>query len=216
MTVTRAPASRLTAGAFLGGVMLAILLTGPLLLFNPIFVGLEQRRQDVHAALGVEWETVDRVTGELLGDLFLGGDFDTSPGLLDASERMHMRDVSGLVRILALLDAVAIVTLLLAGRRLRAQHDRRGRLLLVAAATVGGAAVLLGLVFALAFDAAFTVFHGLFFAAGTWQFGPDSNLIRLFPEPFWYETAIVAGVLVVLSALVAAAVGRRDLAAPRD
>ena len=76
---------------------------------------------------------------------------------------------------------------------------------------IGTAAVLLGVFFAVAFDTAFAAFHALFFAAGTWQFGPDSNLIRLFPEPFWFETALVAGLSIVLGAVLAALLGVRDL-----
>jgi uncharacterized membrane protein len=106
---------------------------------------------------------------------------------------------------------VALVALLLAGRRLRSEPARRGRLLLIAAAGVGAAAIVLGAVFALSFDAAFAAFHSLFFAAGTWQFGPDSNLIRLFPEPLWFEASLLAGATIVVAALIAALVGRHDL-----
>jgi uncharacterized membrane protein len=58
---------------------------------------------------------------------------------------------------------------------------------------------------------AFAAFHALFFRAGTWQFGPDSNLIRLFPEAFWFETSLLAGVTILLSAVLAAWLARRDL-----
>ena len=69
------------------------------------------------------------------------------------------------------------------------------------------AAVLLGLFFALAFDTAFARPSTPFFAAGTWQFGPDSNLLRFFPEPFWYEIALVAGVTILLGAVMVALAG---------
>ena len=155
------------------------------------------------------------MTDALLRDLFLNGDFaaslDGSAPILDASERSHMRDVGGLVRVLAGLEVAALVTLMLTGRWLRGEPDRRGRLLLRAAVGVGVAAVLLGAFFAIDFDTAFAAFHALFFKAGTWQFGPDSNLIRLFPEPFWFETSLLAGVTIVLAALLAAWLARRDL-----
>jgi len=177
-------------------------------------VSLEQGRHRVAASLSTDQARVDRVTGAMLGDLFLNGAFeeslDGSAPLLDATERSHMRDVGGLVRALALLEVAALAVLVLAGRRLSGERDRRGRLLLRAAATVGIAAAGLAAVFALAFDAAFTAFHAFFFAAGNWQFGPESNLIRLFPEPFWYETSLLAGASIVLAAGVAALVGRRD------
>ena len=73
------------------------------------------------------------------------------------------------------------------------------------------AAVLLGVFFAVAFDTAFAAFHAIFFAAGTWQFGPDSNLLRFFPEPFWFEIALVAGVTILVGAVLVALLGVRDL-----
>lgn len=198
------------------------MLTGPLLLFNPWLVSAEQARQGVGTSLGTDRAGVDRVTAPMLGDLFIDGEFDQSldgeSPLLDAAERSHMRDVSSLVRALVLLAGFSLVALVVSGRALRGERDRRGRLLLRAAAAVGVAAVVLGGMFALAFDFAFAAFHALFFAAGTWQFGPESNLIRLFPEPFWFRTALYAGLSIVLAAVLAALVARRDLrsaAAPR-
>jgi uncharacterized membrane protein len=94
---------------------------------------------------------------------------------------------------------------------LRSERARRGRLLLGAALAVGAVAILLGLFFAVAFDTAFASFHALFFRQGTWQFGPESNLIRLFPEPFWFETSLLAGLSIVLSAGLAAWLARRGM-----
>jgi uncharacterized membrane protein len=87
--------------------------------------------------------------------------------------------------------------------------------MLIAAAAIGAAAIGLGAFFALAFDAAFAAFHAVFFDPGTWQFGPDSNLLRFFPEPFWFEIALVAGAVIALSAVLVALLGRRDLGAAR-
>ena len=154
----------------------------------------------------------------MLRDLFVNGDFGASLNgnapILDASERSHMQDVGGLVRVLAVLEAIVLLTLVLSGRWLRGERVRRGRLLRRAAVGVGVAALLLGAYFALAFDAAFAIFHALFFKAGTWQFGPGSNLIRLFPEPFWFETSLLAGASIVLGALLAAWLARRDMGSP--
>ncbi len=199
---------------------LAILLTGPLLLFNPWLVGIEQGRQGVPASLGTTQAEVDRVTGQMLGDLFLNGDFSVSLGgevpVLDRAARSHMRDVGGVVRGLLLLEGGALIVLVLTGLRLRRERPRRGRLVISGAALIGVAAAVLGLFFALAFDTAFAAFHALFFAAGTWQFSADSNLIRLFPQPLWLEAALLAGTTVVVGAVIAALLARRDLRAATD
>jgi integral membrane protein (TIGR01906 family) len=192
-------------------------LTGPLLLFNPWLVSAEQSRHGVAASLGTDQANVDRVTVAMLGDLFVNGDFsaslDGSAPILDASERSHMRDVGGLVRVLAALEGGALVVLLLTAWLLRREPARRGRLLLRAAAVVGFVALLLGAFFAVDFDVAFASFHAIFFQAGTWEFGPDSNLIRLFPEAFWFETSLLAGLSIVVSALLAAGVALRGMRA---
>jgi integral membrane protein (TIGR01906 family) len=193
----------------------AILLTGPLLLFVPPFVSFEQSRHDVPVLLGTDMATVDRATTSMLGDLLLAGDFgvsiDGTQPVLDDTERSHMRDVGGVVRGLILADAVALAIIVVAGRRLRSERFRRGRAMVAAAAGIGTAAVLLGVFFAVAFDTAFAAFHAIFFAAGTWQFGPDSNLLRFFPEPFWYEIALVAGATILAGSLLVAVLGARDL-----
>lgn len=165
--------------------------------------------------MGADQASVDRVTTAMLRDLFVDGGFaeslDGEAPILDPSERSHMADVGGLVRILAALEGVAIVVLLVSTWLLRNERARRGRLLLGAALAVGAVAVVLGLFFAAAFDTAFASFHALFFRQGTWQFGPESNLIRLFPEPFWFETSLFAGVSIVLGAGLAAWLARRGM-----
>ena len=167
------------------------------------------------ASLGTDQANVDHVTGIMLRDLFADGDFlaniDNDPPLLDEAERSHMSDVGGLVRVLTALEAAAAVVLLVGGWLLRRERARRGGLLLRAALGVGAAALVLGIFFAVAFDTAFASFHALFFAEGTWQFGADSNLIRLFPEAFWFETSLLAGASIVLGAVVAGWLARRDL-----
>lgn len=201
--------------AFGVAVAALILLTGPLLLFVPPVVSFEQARHGVPALLGTDQATVDRATSSMLGDLLLSGDFavsiDGQQPVLDESERSHMRDVGGVVRGLVLADVVALLVALLAGRLLRGEPARRGRAVLAAAAGIGIAAIVLGAFFALAFDAAFAAFHAIFFASGTWQFGADSNLLRFFPQPLWFEMALVAGATIVIAAAIAALLARRDL-----
>jgi uncharacterized protein DUF1461 len=201
------PAPRTVGFVYGLAVGVVIVLAGPLLLFNPWFVSFEQGRNGVAPALGVDQAAADRVTGAILLDLYSHGDFaaslDGRQPLLDATERSHMRDVSGLVRALVVVLGAAVVLVALTGARLR-DRRRRGRLLIVAAATTGAIAIVLAIVFAVAFEPAFLAFHTLFFAQGTYLFGPDSNLIKLFPEGFWFESSLVAGATIVLAALLAA------------
>ncbi|MBW3612647.1 MAG: DUF1461 domain-containing protein [Chloroflexi bacterium] len=186
-------------------------LLGPLLLFNPWFTSVLQSRHEVATALDTSQAEVDRVTGEILVDLYLDGPFDAAlePGepLLDERERSHMHDVSVLVRVLAGTALLSAVVAGVTGAMLRSERRRIGRILLLAGGVVGTLAILLAGTFAVAFEPAFLAFHELFFPPGTYLFESGSNLIALFPEGFWFDAALTAGAAIILSALLVTVVG---------
>lgn len=203
------------APGLLFGLSLAIVVTlaGPLLLFNPWFTSALQQRHGVPAALSTTPEEVDRVTAEILDDLYTDGPFDAAltggEPLLSERERSHMHDVAVLVRILV---GVLIMALVLGGVALawlRREPRRIGRIMLIVGGVIGGVAIGLAAVFAVAFEPAFLVFHELFFPPGTYLFEPGSKLITLFPEEFWFDAALAAGATVVVAALVVTLVGFR-------
>lgn len=200
--------------AFALSLALLIGLAGPLLLFNPAFVTWLQDRHDV-AEVGFDGrrDTVERLTAAYLGDLWTGGDFRAAANgggpFLSERERSHMSDVSRLLRLLGALALLGGLTALVTGLMLRREGGRAGRMMLLAAATVGGIGLALAVVFAVAFDAAFLAFHALLFPPDTYLFAPGSPLIRLFPGSFWFDAALVAGSAIVLTAAIAALVGRR-------
>src|SRR5205814_9895795 len=110
-----------------------------------------------------------------------------------------------------LVRLVALGLLVAAAVALRREPRRVGAILLWTSGSVAGLTIVLGGFFAVAFDQAFLLFHRIFFPQGNFLFGADSNLLRLFPEGFWFESALVAGLLMVLSALVATLIGWRLL-----
>ena len=183
---------------FAASLAVVIMLLGPLLLFNPWFTSSLQARHDVAGAFGTTQAAVDRVTGELLRDIYLDGPFTASfegdEPLLDAAERSHMADVAHLAQVLVGITVVAVVLVAATGTALRAERRRRGRLMVLAAGSVGTLAVVLAAAFGLAFDATFRLFHQVFFPGGNWEFATGSNLITLFPEPFWFDAALVVTV----------------------
>jgi len=188
-----------------------IVLLGPLLLFNPLFTSALQVRHGVAAELDAPQAEVERVTGSYLADIYLDGDFDASLAgdgpLLDESERSHMTDVSRLVRLLAGILVLALVLAGVTAAWLRHEPRRQGRIMLTASGAIGAVAVVLAIVFAVAFEPAFLAFHELFFPPGTYLFAPGSELIVLFPEPFWFDAALLAGAAIVLGAVVASLIG---------
>jgi integral membrane protein (TIGR01906 family) len=213
-----ARASWFVATALGFGLGVVIVLAGPLVLFNPAFTSLLQERHGVAQAFGVPKEEVDRVTREVLVDLFTDGDFDAAfagePPLLNAREASHMHDVARLVRILAISVVVAAIVAVLAARRMRGEPRRVGAVMLRTAGLIGTAALALALTFAVAFEPAFLAFHAVFFPPGTFLFEPGSNLITLFPDGFWFDASLAAGATIFLSAVIVALIGYRLWRAP--
>ncbi|MGZ8563890.1 MAG: lipoprotein intramolecular transacylase Lit [Candidatus Limnocylindria bacterium] len=190
---------------------LIILLLGPLLLFNPLFTSALQVRHGVAAELDATQAEVERVTSSYLADIYLDGDFgaslDGDGPLLGESERSHMTDVSRLVRVLAGILVAALVLAGLTGAWLRHEPRRQGRIMLLASGAVGTMAVVLAVVFAVAFEPAFLAFHEVFFPPGSYLFATGSELIVLFPEPFWFDAALLAGASIVLVAVAVSLIG---------
>ena len=147
---------------------------------------------DAPAALGVEPAVAEALSDDLVGDLITNGAFDAPLGdapLLSAGERAHLVDVGGLLRAILGAGLGGLLILALARRRRRAWLRvavRDGALLIAGGALIAAAA------FAIAFDATFAFFHGLFFAAGTWTFNPATDrLVQLYPERFWILAALL-------------------------
>jgi integral membrane protein (TIGR01906 family) len=209
------PAPRRVGWLFALWVGVLTLLTGPLLLINPLFIGWLQDRHDVADKLRISQDELDRINGEIVWDIFSGGDFDVTfddgEPVLDAEERSHMNDVSRLVRILVILDLVAMAFAAWGGRLLRTEPDRLGRMLVVGAGGVGVATVAIGLFAIVAWDSAFTLFHELLFPPGTWSFPPDSTMILLYPPAFWVDAAMIAAALVLATAATLSIAGWRRM-----
>ena len=191
----------------------------------PPVVHVEQARTGVYGATGYTWALIDTVTTSLLGDLlFWTGDFAVTgdgparccpESALSDAERGHMRDVRNVFTGFWIVVFAGLAVLaagfrraLGAGTEARAAAWRSvasgARALAVVIAVAGAFAVV-------AFDAAFEVFHRLFFSAGSYTFDPaHDRLVQLFPERFWSEIAIAVGIVVIVVSIATAwQAGRR-------
>jgi len=219
-----------------------VLLGASITLFlNPVWVGFEQGRAGVGGAVilqslppivegfaGCDNVDVRGITSSILHDLVLGGDFDVrfgeitcralgapNPGdvVLTEAERSHMRDVRGVFAGFGLLVLASIGLLVLTWRRARGDRTAWWRAVRAGAAGLAVAVAVLGAVSLFAFDAAFEVFHRLFFAAGSYDFDPaTSRLIQLFPDQFWSDTTLALGVVAIVLAVGTAWLASRRIA----
>ncbi len=122
----------------------------------------------------------------------------------NAGEVRHMADVRQLVQVSFLLWLIALAAAAGAAVGLsglgRPEAIRRG--LGIGATITIALLVVAGVAMAIDFEAIFDGFHRLFFAEGTWTFGDEETLRRLYPDEFW---GIAGGLLAGLA--LAQAVG---------
>ncbi len=141
------------------------------------------------------------VAVKLLADQRLPG---TNNSLFDKDELSHMVDVKHVTNMLwrvqfgAGLIVIAGLITLLAFRETR--RDGYRALFRSGVLTVG-VLVFLVLFVLLGWQMFFIVFHGLFFAPGTWTFEYSSSLIRLYPDRLFFD----AGSIITIGALLAGA-----------
>ena len=143
-----------------------------------------------------------------LGDLV----FRSGEPVFTAGEVSHMTDVkhvlgTGLDVSLWLGVAAVVVALLMRSWRHVAAGLRWG----VALTVLGIAAM--AVVAATAWERFFAWVHSLFFASGTWTFSVNDTLIRVYPEQFWRDAALLIAVVVAACCALALIASRR---APRS
>ncbi|MDW8172527.1 MAG: TIGR01906 family membrane protein [Anaerolineae bacterium] len=136
----------------------------------------------------------------------------TSCPMFNALELRHMEDVKQVVQSFFGAAWVAAVGSLLSAVWLRSHSTKflwralwRGGLWAV------GGMIAIALSAVAAWDTFFNVFHSLFFEDDTWQFYYSDSLIRLYPEQFWFDSALVVSALTALGAVLCVALGWRQL-----
>lgn len=197
----------LTALAVLTGAIALPLLVRP-------FYWAQIQALDIPARSGLTVEQLRDAFGDVM-DYCLGLRPDFAAGVLPFSQEgaSHFADVRRLflldLRVLAVCMAVLLV--------LYALRRKKGLTLCPlaghspgfwAGCGLGGALAIAGVLAALDFDRAFTVFHSIFFPGkDNWLFDPMTDpVILILPEEFFRSCAllILAGLLLACGALIAA------------
>ena len=187
--------------------VLAIVGLAVALFFNPLWISFAQERAGVPAITGYTPAQVREVTGALLSDAVLGPPEFTvevsGQPVLDATERSHMVDVYNVMRIfegVVGLAMLALVFIVWTNRR----SGWAWRAIARGAAALALAGVVIGVAVLFFFDAAFLLFHLVFFPQGNFLFDPRTErLTQLFPDQLFSETSIA---LVTVGLPIAAAV----------
>lgn len=129
--------------------------------------------------------------------------FENGTPLYNARELKHMDDVQILTQaafisgfIVGILTLIALTILWRKNRILLRRTLQTSSLFTLATLFV------IIVVAILSWDFFFTSFHQLFFESGTWYFAYSDTLIRLFPEQFWFDAALLVGGITVISALI--------------
>ena len=227
MAGVNAPVPERVAGvltAFATAVVITAIAIVPFL--SPAWVSFEQGRTGAQQLTGYTTVELRMATDAILAALVLGPpDFDVAVGgapVLNPREQSHMRDVRGVFAGFALFALVAGAGLVIAialARRL-GHPERAWSAVRNGARGLAIGVVIAGVVAFFAFDAAFEVFHRLFFAGGSYTFDPGTDrLVQLFPFAFWSETTMAVGaVIIAVSIAVTLIAGRRTAghAAPAE
>ncbi len=135
---------------------------------------------------------------------------DGSGPLYSQDEIGHMLDVKNVV------DAIRRVwwasAIIVVGGLLLLLLQRESRHAGYAAIMGGGIAttavlLLIALFIGLAWNTFFVQFHELLFPPGTWTFGYNESLIRLFPEKFWFDIGVIMSGIPLIGGILVALLG---------
>lgn len=152
------------------------------------------------------------------GEGLIGSDF------FNEKEESHLVDVRTIYRsvqrgasVALIISIIAAVLLIMAARRITGTLPEKeagealkqivSSILIWTGAAVDGIAVLLGIV-AATFSDSFIWFHRIFFTGNTWILNPETdNLIRMFPEQFFFDIFVRMVMVAIVIATVMLVVG---------
>lgn len=206
----------LRLGAGVVGLATAVVLVGVvlLILMLPLYLHPALDASGSADNLGVSASEAHRISDATVRELFLGpGTFaerwSGGQPFYDAAEIRHMQDVRTVLWAFLALAAAGLGVLVVGVARARRQ-SWFWRAVARGAAWLAGGTVIVGLLFAIAFDQMFTLFHEIFFPGGDWSFNfATERLVQLYPIPFWELTTTVLAVAVVTLSIVVWWLARR-------
>ncbi|CAN5594143.1 hypothetical protein BH20CHL6_BH20CHL6_16290 [soil metagenome] len=215
--VARAGLGPIVGSLLSGATALVILGACLVLLLLPLYMHAALEAAGSAAYLGLAETEARRLSDLTVGELVLGpGTFafaaeGQTRAFYDPAEAAHLRDAR---TVLYGFLVLVISSGMFVGVSLARSGRRRPEVWRGIARGAGGLAIGLAAagVFALvAFDAAFELFHRVFFPGGNWAFDPTTQrLVQLYPLPFWQITTGALGGLAIAASVVVWAIARRN------
>lgn len=185
--------------------MVILIMSAILVLMTPFYMHGALDRAGSAGYLGVTATEAHAISDATIGELLVGpGTFIIPlPGggtdFYDASEASHLRDARAVLYGLLGLGAISAAVLAVGSVRSR-RRPRFWRAIAAGSGVLIVAFVIIGILFLVAFDAAFTLFHQIFFSGGNWSFDfGTQRMVQLYPIPFWQEVTTVLGILIVIT-----------------
>lgn len=145
----------------------------------------------------------DSSIGKALGQREQYGLDETALSHLDDCYRLISDFVPWLLGI-AVAAVAAIVALVGTGQRRYA-----GSMLRIAPVALGIFMVCCGIWAAIDFNGLFSVFHGILFPQGNWEFSADSLLICMLPLEFWVSMGAIWLAVTLAACIIAVIIGKR-------
>ena len=190
---------------------------------EPRVYSYSYRQYDAVARTGIDRAQLDAATDEIV-DYFRTGSGDElldirvvvdgeEQALYTQREILHMRDVKDLMQLsfrvqeIAFVYVIGYVVVVFLWSRERALRELATQSMLAGAVTVAvlGAAAI-GVV--LGFDSLFEQFHLLSFSNDFWRLNPATDrLIQMFPQGFWFDVTLAAGVVTAMQGGLVALAG---------
>jgi integral membrane protein (TIGR01906 family) len=214
----------IATGLFFIAVPLFLLLTNVrVAATEPRVYGYSYSQHDVVERTGIDRAQLNRTTDELVnyfrtgsGDelldirVIVDGDEEA---LYSQREVLHMRDVKNIFQLafrvheIAFVYVIAYVAAVFLWSRERALRELAKQAMIAGAATVAllGAAAISVL---FGFDSLFEQFHLLSFSNDFWRLNPATDrLIQMFPQEFWFDVTLGAGVITAMQGGLVALAG---------
>jgi integral membrane protein (TIGR01906 family) len=164
--------------------------------FPDDFYGLTREERLHYAPYAIEY-LLNSEDISFLDDLT----FENGDELFNSRELRHLRDVKVVTQYAFLSATLTGLLALACADLLRRRGKLRQTLFMGSLLTLGIIATII-IVAVFNWEFFFVGFHTLFFESDTWYFAYSDTLIRLFPEQFWFDAALLVGGLTTLVALI--------------